>query len=75
MANGKSLQDFNSEQFMNRRKKDNWAWTWGFFKKSSYQYSMPYVKFKNKCMRDKKFLEQVKLEREEQKIGEINEHR
>jgi hypothetical protein len=36
---------------------------------------MPYVKFKNKCMRDKKFLEQVKLEREEQKIGEINEHR
>jgi hypothetical protein len=31
MANGKSLQDFNSEQFMNRRKKDKLGLDMGIF--------------------------------------------
>ena len=59
MANG---QTFNKELFYNRRKKD-WVLPYtAWFSESKYQFKMTAKQFRNKLLRDKKFVEEVKKE-------------
>ena len=63
MANGTSLQDFNSEQYINRRKRD-WILPYvAWFSKSKYQYSMTAKQFRNKLLNNENFREEVKREK------------